>query len=295
MKYGYFRVSLALFPLLLLCVSATPPAEPPAVKRVEVVPRWQLRSKHFVYGMPVPTDDRHRMVLPSGREVPGLSVLVDEGFVIGHYDRLKVPAWVCTRWTTDDYRRSEAETYNARYFRDDEELPNYAIGGTSLNYATSGMQRGHMARQQDNKAWGSDNVDEGCEMSNIVPQSAALNNGVWNEIEEEHRAVVANPASGINAVWIISGPIFAPGVPAETVGHGIGVPDACYKVIAWFDHGRFTARAFIVGQTDTDPVESHYLTTVDAVESATGLDFFPALPDPEENRLEAEHFTSVWN
>ena len=269
-------------------------AQPAATLPPAAVPMWQLRSKHFAYGMPVPIDARHQVARPNGRVMPGISVLVKEGFAVGHYDKFKVPAWVCTRWTEGDYRRSEAEPYNARDFKEDDELPNYAVGGTNLDHATSGMQRGHMARQEDNKAWGSDNVDEGCEMSNIVPQSAAMNNGTWNELEEEHRRVVANPASGIKAIWIINGPIFKTDAP-KTVGKGIAVPDACYKLIGWFDgNSRFIVRAYVMSQTDTRRGVRNYLTTVDAVEQATGLDFFADLPEDVENPLEAERAIEPW-
>lgn len=123
-----------------------------------------------------------------------------------------------------------------------------------------------------------------------------MNNGAWNEIEEAHRAVVANPASGIKAIWVISGPIFNDGKPKTTVGKGIGVPDSCYKVIAWFDQqGKFNTRAYIIGQADTTKGAKNYLTTVDAVEAATGLNFFTELPDAEETRIEAETQKELWN
>jgi endonuclease G len=106
--------------------------------------------------------------------------------------------------------------------------------------------------------------------------------------------VVANPASGIKAVWVISGPIFNGDMPT-TVGNGIGVPDACYKVIGWFDRGnRFNTRAYIVRQTDTDKRSTTYLTTVDAVEQATGLDFFSEAVDEIESRLQAQKHVDLW-
>lgn len=76
-----------------------------------------VRSKHFIFGMSEPTDERFRMKLPSGRTLSGLSVLVKGGFVVGHNDADKDPARVSMRWTEDRYRRSEAEPYYERKFR----------------------------------------------------------------------------------------------------------------------------------------------------------------------------------
>ena len=40
---------------------------------------------------------------------------------------------------------------------------------------------------------------------------------------------------------------------------------------------------------------STYALTVDEVETRTGLDFFPALPDDVESRTESTFGLSVWN
>ena len=44
-----------------------------------------------------------------------------------------------------------------------------------------------MARHEDNKAWGLDNVDMGYRMSNLVPQHRDLNGGAWLSLENAHR------------------------------------------------------------------------------------------------------------
>ena len=292
---------VALMPLSLARAESPTAANRPADAAAAAVPRFQLRSEHFIFGMPRCFDDRHQIVDKRGDVLPGISVLVREGFVVGHYDRFKVPAWVSTHWTRADYRASEAEPYNERRFAPDHELPLYARAETSYDYATSKMQRGHMARQQDNKAWGSDNVLMGCRMSNIVPQSGPLNGGIWGEIEDETRSVVANPASKITSVWIISGPVFrraatdAIDTPLMTVGNGVGVPWSTYKVVGWFDaDDRFNVRAFIARQRPIATEPEQCLTTVDEVEALTGLDFFPELDDRLQVRLESQQHETLW-
>ena len=130
-------VVLVIAAIVLPFAGAASP--PPAT---QPVPRFQLRSEHFIFGMPRCTDDRHQYVDKDGQTQPGISVLVREGFVVGHYDRFRVPAWVTMHWTKEDYRASEKEPYNERRFAPDHELPLYARAETSYDYATSKMQRG---------------------------------------------------------------------------------------------------------------------------------------------------------
>ena len=167
-----------------------------------------MRSQHIIWGMPLQTDNRHNIRFPGETQArPGLSVLVREGFVIGHYDLYRVPAWVAVRWTREDHDNMIVGSF-ARRFGADSELPVYARAGTDYEFATSRMERGHMARHADNEAWGEDNSDFGCRMSNIVPQHEDMNGEAWNGLEELHQDVVVDMAVGINTVWVISGPLF---------------------------------------------------------------------------------------
>ncbi len=108
--------------------------------------------------------------------------------------------------------------------------------------------------------------------------------------------MVANPATRIKAVWVISGPVFEKDQPKMTVGNGVGVPHATYKVIGWFDPtGRFHARGSVVRQEDRVRDPEHYPTTVDDIEQMTGLDFFSELEDALELPLESQTHTTLWD
>ena len=286
---------VALTPL----AAAQPIEEPAAVASADAgaAGQWTLRSEHLIWGMPRQTDNRHNIVYPGESQPrPGLSVLVREGFVVGHYDLYRVPAWVSVRWTSEDHDRLQPERFG-RPFAPDKELPRYARAGTSYNNATSHMERGHMARHEDNEAWGEDNSAKGCLMSNIVPQHEDMNGEAWNDREDMHQKVVTDPALGIDRVWVISGPLFGEdGLPEFTVGNAVAVPKATYKVIGWFDGaGEFHARGYIVGQGDRvrkDP--GHYLRSIREIEEATGLDFFPELPKARADAIEEPKHADLW-
>lgn len=257
-------------------------------------PHWLLRSNHLVYGLPRLADDSRNLHV-DGRETPGISVLVREGFVLGHFDRFKVPLWVSMRWTREDFFESQAQPTFGRPFKEDEELPSYARAGNSYMGSVTGFDRGHMARHKDNAAWGEDSSDAGCLMSNIVPQEVGFNRGVWARLENLHRNAVNDPDLGVEMLWVISGPVFEEGLPLGFVANEVGVPAATYKVLAWFDgDGSFQVRGFVLRQSDRISDLPRYLVSIDAIEEATGLDFFPDLADFIEDAVEAVVPTTVF-
>lgn len=273
---------------------------------------WALRSGHFVFGMPKLSDDRYSFT-PDGftARQPGISVIAREGFVVAHFDRMKVPLWVAQRWTKFDADRMDELGEQSRPWREDLELPGYARGGTSYEGNKTKLDRGHMARHAPNRAWGVDTSNFGVKMSNSAPQHRTINRGgAWRELEDEIVDVVSNDPAEIEAVWTITGTIWrdAANPAGETPeddfaavvrlpSGGFGVPDATYKVVGWFDDsGFFQARAYVFEQPhtasfsgdnisliydlgDPQPLVKH-LVKIDDLEERTGVDFFPCGLDP---------------
>jgi endonuclease G len=254
---------------------------------------WQLRSEHFVFGMPRPIDSRYDFDNPQTKEkATGISVLVREGFVVGHADRFKAPVWVAVHWTRDYFSQSEDARDSKRDFEVDTELPPYAQGQNRYN--NSDYDRGHMARNKDNLAFGSDNTQMGDRMSNIVPQTKSLNQRIWAKLENEQRTIVNSDQ--IQEIWVISGALYSNMKPIKTVGNGIGVPNATYKIIGWFDENRiFHAQGFILPQNAADVQSQSYLASIKSIEEETGLDFFPELPAEESQRIEADKPSKLWD
>ena len=65
-------------------------------------------------------------------------------------------------------------------------------------------------------------------------------------------------------------------------------PNAFYKVILINDKKNPQAIGFIFPNSAGHKPLKKYMVTVDSVEKRTDIDFFPALPDEIENRIEAE-------
>ena len=121
-------------------------------------------------------------------------------------------------------------------------------------------------------------------MSNICPQNPNLNRGDWNDLEEKSRQW----AKKYGAVYIACGPIYDTKRPKRIGNNKVAVPHAFYKVILINDKKNPQAIGFIFPNSAGHKPLKKYMVTVDSVEKRTDIDFFPALPDEIENRIEAE-------
>ena len=121
-------------------------------------------------------------------------------------------------------------------------------------------------------------------MSNICPQDHNLNTGRWNDLENKCRTW----ARKYNKVYVACGPVYQ-GKRNEYIGkRRVKVPDAFFKVILINDTRKQAALGFYFENKECTLPLKEYLLSVDEIEKLTGLDFFSALPDDLENRLEKE-------
>ncbi|HET7041753.1 MAG TPA: DNA/RNA non-specific endonuclease, partial [Gemmatimonadales bacterium] len=172
------------------------------------------------------------------------------------------------------------------------------------DYTSGGFDRGHMARSFDRTAGNTDNAAT-FYLSNIVPQMADLNQGVWAQFEN---ALGDSATVGGRAVYIITGPLYGSGHGLTFLkGEGkVAIPDSTWKVAligprtggAPFTRGNITSWSDLPGYTvlavnmpnvagvRNDPW-ARYLTTVDKIEASTGLDLLSLLPTMFQDALEA--------
>ena len=94
-----------------------------------------------------------------------------------------------------------------------------------------------------------------------------------------------------------TGPVI-PDIGLRRLGKNrVGVPRQFYKVLCTVVDGQYEAIGFLfqnIDYKDDEPVQAH-IVSVDSVEAVTGIDFFPALPDEVENRIEASVNESAWS
>ena len=214
-----------------------------------------------------------------------LRVIERGDYTIGWSDRLRHPVWVAYH-VPPEVRFEAGE--RPRFSRD-KSIP---LAPPPSAYEKSHYDRGHMAPNYALATrFGPDSQRESFLMSNIAPQTAALNRGVWRDVE--HR-IADLWASRWGEIWVVVGAI-----PSETneklSGTGIDVPSSYYQVIVAQDGFDVRVMALVFDQYIAwNAWPARHLVTIDELEERTGLDFLPDLPDFIQSPLEAELPSRLW-
>jgi endonuclease G, mitochondrial len=202
------------------------------------------------------------------------------------YNRGKaIPNW--TSWHLDSTWIGSAARQND--FRADTTLPAgwYQVGSSS--YSGSGYDRGHMCPSGDRTSTVATNSSTFL-MTNMIPQAPTNNQTIWANFESYCRTLV----TAGNELYIISGGSGASGF----IDNGnITVPTTTWKVAVVLPSGTNdvsrvtgTTRTIAISLPNTNNVVSdwrQYRTTVDAVESATGYDFFSNVDSAIQAQIES--------
>lgn len=159
------------------------------------------------------------------------------------------------------------------------------------DYKYSGFDRGHMVPAGDMK-WDSDAMNDCFSLINMVPQKGSLNSGAWNKLEQKVRSWAVRDS----ALIVITGPIVTPADMDITIGENkVVVPSSLYKIVLAHHASPMRAIAVVYPNMKPEGGLDKYVTTIDEVEKATGLDFFSTLPDDIENEIEAVSDLNQWN
>ena len=149
--------------------------------------------------------------------------------------------------------------------------------------------RGHLAPAAD-MAWAAEAMDESFYLSNMSPQTAGFNRGIWKYLEEQLRAW----ALEYDTLFVVTGPVLTDGLP-KLGPNDVSIPEYYYKVILRFEPSDTLAIGFILPNASSKSPLSSFAVTVDSVEMLTGIDFFIALPDFTEESVESSLCLSCWN
>lgn len=211
-------------------------------------------------------------------------ILYRTGYTVSYNSVTKLPNWVSWQLTADK-TDGENERKSVKFFEDNEVPMERA---TPADYKNSGYDRGHMCPAGDNK-WDRTAMRESFLMTNVCPQVHSLNAGDWNSLEQACRSWAVKYGS----VYIVCGPILYRG-EHQTIGlHKVVVPDAFFKVVLRMGASP-KAIGFIYRNTNNNRPWGDYVNSVDEVERITGYDFFPALSDDIEKRVEASANLNDW-
>ncbi|MBO2012841.1 DNA/RNA non-specific endonuclease [Siccationidurans soli] len=225
----------------------------------------------------------------------GNYLLVHPEFSIGYSATRGIPNWVS--WHIDKADLGQAPRQNN--FRPDAALPRQFYQVTPASYARSGFDKGHNCPSGDRTSDLDANANTFL-MTNMVPQAPKNNQQTWAHLEEYGRSQVQRGQE----IYVIMGSYGRGGTGANgfatTLDQGrVTVPARIWKVMVLLPDGTndlqrlATDPSVRVLAIDTpndnntiDPDWKKYLTSVDKIEAATGLDLLSALPRPVQARLQ---------
>ncbi len=232
------------------------------------------------------------------------------------YDRQKrTQRWTCWQW----YRGNSGTSWNRNnwdYATDNEwamrNLRTYGWGDpfqpdpdlapkyrTELEeYNSIPFQRGHICASAD-RLNSKEANEQTFYLSNIMPQTRALNEGIWSDMEAKVRSW--NNDSFRKVLYIVKGgTIDDANIQSRTIT-GMIVPKYFYMAVLCEDNkGQYKAMAFWVEHTSQNKkgdALGKYVINIRQLEQQTGIDFFCNLPDDIEQRVEnAAHseILSAW-
>jgi len=268
---------------------------------------YEFTSSPITIETPVPApasiyaaNDEFGRPSPASLVNPNDFLVVRPQFTLSYTQLRGTPNWVSYEL---DARQMVAGQDRCNCFTADPTLPPNKQILTS-DYTNGGFDRGHLTRSADRTAGNVDNATT-FYLTNVVPQTGDLNQGVWAQFEN----ALADSARAGRAVYIITGPIYPQShplvflknegkvaVPDSTwkvafIGarNGAGIPFSVATIQSWNDLAGTTVLAVNmpnVAGVRNDPW-SKYLTTVDRIEASTSFNFLSLLPIAFQTAIEA--------
>lgn len=209
----------------------------------------------------------------AGSDDPDNYLIVHESHILSYNSGRGTPNWVA--WFT---RASDlGDAIPRPPFRPDPSLPAKLLQIQHGDYSGSGYDRGHLLPSADRFADPRLN-EQTFYMTNIVPQTAALNQFPWERLESYARSLARRG----NTVYTVAG-VYG---NAGRIKNKVTVPTNCWKVIVVFPRGTGVemtnrTRIIAVDMPNIDGIENEdwkrYKTTVREIEKRAGIDLFNTL------------------
>ncbi len=223
--------------------------------------------------------------------------LVDHGYYIESYSKSRcIPNWVS--WHIGAADLGSVDRLNN--FRPDRSLPGGWYEADYFSYKGSGFDKGHNCPSGDRTASANANGATFF-MDNIIPQAPNNNERTWEHLESYCRDEVKKG----NEVYVMMGSYGSGGTGSEgyatSLDNGrITVPARIWKVVVIIPDGnndlnRINSNSRVIAiDTPNDnsisPNWMNYVTTIAAIEKATGTHLLSALPDMLETTLKSKKF-----
>jgi endonuclease G len=194
-------------------------------------------------------------------------------------------------WVAYELKKEYISSRNLKrpYFNQDAKVETKSADWR--NYKNSGYDKGHLVPAGDMK-FSEDAFTDTFFTSNISPQLASFNNGVWNRLEQKVRYW----AEKYDGIYVIAGGVLESEL--RTIGEEeVAVPNYFYKVLLDTDETTNHVKmiAFLVPHEGSNQPLYEFVVSVDELEQLTGIDFFPNISNQLETELERKSDYKSWS
>lgn len=271
-KKNYFFLALLLIVLFALKEFKpelfSPQAEPQTTTS-QALPQENRTTTGEVYFLPSSTTNQ---------------IIEHSTYYLSYSEKHEQAEWVAYELTPEHI--SGGKHKRPHFSRDPKVSTESAHSNT---YKNSGYTRGHLLPAGD-RVFSKQAYEETFYTSNISPQLAELNTGIWNSLEMKVRNFVKKNGK----VYVVTGGVLTDNL--ETIGaEKVAVPEYFYKVLLHHNGNQYQMRAYLIPHKEENRKKlPNYLVTVDSIETLTGIDFFPFLEDTLEEELEAKVEHKGW-
>ena len=227
-----------------------------------------------------------------------VAVLVNQGYIAGYSPECYQPLWSAYRVAHAD---KDIDYDRPHLYYADERLDSSVRLSNRTFGKKNGIQYhvGHMVPNEAiNRQFGRLAQLETFFMSNMSPQRATLNNGVWLDLERKILNIEDTPQK--DHMWVIAGPVFDAD-PEFIARDGVEVPIPSHYFnitvdpfqYPWDRESNVDVACFLFPQSaPKGSLLTDYITDLSTIQSMTELSFFPGwdsqLPfdasvDPQNN------------
>lgn len=220
----------------------------------------EIHSSLCLYGCPYGSPQTNDLVI---RDI----------YILSSNDDTKLSDWAAYRITANTIGSSKDRIWRADpYLAPEETLEPEDYEGANAALQTD---RGHQVPLASFA--GTEHAADTNYLSNITPQKSALNQGAWERLENAERVLAKREGSPI--VYVMTGPVYQremPALPKADEPHK--VPSGYWKIVSIQDStGLKVAGFFFDQETQRKELYCDHLTTIEDIESKTGLKFFHEL------------------
>jgi endonuclease G len=275
-----------------------PPAEeqPPPEPEPEPTPPAETASQPAAPPAPSPAELAGRYAFAG---LPGLAgaaaeyrVLENIGYAVGWSETRKTPLWCA--YHLKEGPPQELGKRPQQFFVDERttaKVQHRDYSQRDYQQNPDAYDRGHMAPNYAMGAFfGREAQLESFKLTNVCPQRKGLNQQTWEAME---KTIAGEWVREFDEVWVTVGPVFGPS--PERLNGVVQIPAAFYALILRREGDAPRVLALQMAQEVRGAQKLRpFVTTVRAVEEATGLDFFADLPDEAEAALETSAPDERW-